>query len=259
MSERFIVKLEDIVLKIGDGLHGTPEYDNNGEYYFINGNNLVDGKVLIKNDTKKINYDEFEKIKKDLNEKTILVSINGTLGKVAKYNGEPCALGKSACYINLNTEIVNRDYFYYVASNVDFQDYLNGIATGTTIPNVPLKGIRLYSFDLPPFPEQQAIASVLSSLDDKIDLLQRQNQTLEQMVATLFRKWFIEEAKEDWEEVTIGDLCNIVTKGTTPKSFTTLGVNFIKAESLSGNGAFIKNKFSYISEEVHFNSLKRSV
>ena len=53
---------------------------------------------------------------------------------------------------------------------------------------------------LPPLPEQKAIAAVLSSLDDKIDLLHRQNKTLEAMAETLFRQWFIEEAKEDWEE-----------------------------------------------------------
>jgi type I restriction enzyme S subunit len=47
--------------------------------------------------------------------------------------------------------------------------------------------------------EQRAIASVLSSLDDKIDLLHRQNQTLEQMAETLFRQWFVEEADERWD------------------------------------------------------------
>ncbi len=68
---------------------------------------------------------------------------------------------------------------------------------------------------LPPLPEQKAIASVLSSLDDKIDLLHRQNQTLEQMAETLFRKWFIEDAKEDWEEVKLGDseLSTIISSG----------------------------------------------
>jgi type I restriction enzyme, S subunit len=58
-----------------------------------------------------------------------------------------------------------------------------------------------FEISLPPLPEQKAIASVLSSLDDKIDLLHRQNKTLEAMAETLFRQWFVEEAQEDWEEV----------------------------------------------------------
>mgnify|MGYP003306223245 CR=1 FL=1 len=58
---------------------------------------------------------------------------------------------------------------------------------------------------LPPLPEQIRIASILSSLDDKIDLLHRENKTLEAMAETLFRQWFIEEAKEDCEEKHLSD------------------------------------------------------
>ena len=161
----------------------------------------------------------------------------------------------TAYYIKPNNEKYDFLYLFYLLKTLG----LTELNEDSAVPGLNRQTAYDQIVNIPPLPEQQAIASVLSALDDKIDLLQRQNQTLEQMAATLFRQWFIEEAKEEWEEVTIGDLCAIVTKGTTPKSFTTLGVNFIKAESLSGNGAFIKNKFAYISEEVHFNSLKRSV
>jgi type I restriction enzyme S subunit len=59
--------------------------------------------------------------------------------------------------------------------------------------------INAIEINLPPLSEQKAIAETLSSLDDKIDLLHRQNKTLEKMAETLFRQWFVEEAKEDWE------------------------------------------------------------
>ena len=71
------------------------------------------------------------------------------------------------------------------------------------IAHLNMKDIRALEFSFPPLPEQKAIASVLSSLDDKIDLLHRQNKTLEAMAETLFRQWFIEEAKEEWEETTL--------------------------------------------------------
>ena len=71
--------------------------------------------------------------------------------------------------------------------------------------------------NLPPLPEQIRIASILSSLDDKIDLLHRENKTLEAMAETLFRKWFIEEAKEDWKEGKLGDIIS-VKGGTTPST-----------------------------------------
>ena len=65
--------------------------------------------------------------------------------------------------------------------------------------------MRNYVFSCPPLSEQKQIASILSSLDDKIDLLNRENATLEAMAETLFRQWFIEEAREDWEEGKLGD------------------------------------------------------
>src|SRR3989338_2173311 len=59
---------------------------------------------------------------------------------------------------------------------------------------------------LPPLPEQKSIAAILSSLDDKIDLLHRQNKTLEALAETLFRQWFIEEAEEGWEEKGLNEI-----------------------------------------------------
>ena len=233
MSEWKDVVLTDVTSKIGDGLHGTPQYDSNGEYYFINGNNLNKGKILIKSETQKVNKHEYFKYSKPLSDKSILLSINGTIGNLALYKNELCVLGKSACYINVN-ETVDRKFIYYVFSNSDFQNFIIESATGTTIPNVPLKGLREYSFSIPPLPEQLAIASVLSSFDDKIDLLHRQNQTLEKMAETLFRQWFVEEAKEDWKTKKVKDVCSVITKGTTP---TTFGKQF------RGNKIFKSNSF----------------
>jgi type I restriction enzyme S subunit len=73
--------------------------------------------------------------------------------------------------------------------------------------------LRRLPLILPPLPEQQAIASVLSSLDDKIDLLNRQNKTLEAMAETLFRQWFVEEVQEDWEKVTLDEVTTRITDG----------------------------------------------
>lgn len=208
MSEWREVTLTEITSRIGDGLHGTPFYDDKGKYSFINGNNLSHGEIIIKADTKKVNEDEYLKYAKPLSNKTILLSINGTLGNLALYNNEKCILGKSACYININDEN-DRKFLYYVLLNKDFQTFIKETATGTTIPNVPLKGLREYTFNLPSLQEQKAIASVLSSLDDKIVLLHRQNKTLEAMAETLFRQWFVEETKEEWEEGVLSDFLTV--------------------------------------------------
>lgn len=216
MSEWKEYKLEDITTEIGDGIHGTPIYSEDGEFYFINGNNISNGKVIIKGDTKRVNQIEFEKYKKPLSDRTILLSINGTIGNVGFYNNEKCILGKSACYFNLKDN-VDKHFVYYTFLADNFQSHLLNIATGTTIQNVPLKGLRESTIMLPPLDEQKRIASILSSLDDKIDLLNRENATLEAMAETLFRQWFIEEAKEDWEEKSLSD-CIMLIGGGTPKT-----------------------------------------
>lgn len=70
---------------------------------------------------------------------------------------------------------------------------------------------------VPDVVQQNAIAGVFSSLDDKIELLHRQNKTLEAMAETLFRQRFVEEAKEDWEETSLGKLVKVIdNRGKTP-------------------------------------------
>jgi len=222
MGEWKPVTLQAVTTVLGDGLHGTPIYDDQGEYYFINGNNLGNGRISLKQETRRVGVEEYEKYKKELNERTILVSINGTLGNIALYDGEPCILGKSACYFNID-RAVDRLYVKYVLMDKRFQSYIHEYSTGTTIKNMPLKAMREFAFELPDPPEQRAIASVLSSLDAKIDLLHRQNKTLEAMAETLYRQWFVErcpedlegEAEEGWVAVPLGEFGMIVC-GKTP-------------------------------------------
>ncbi len=185
------VCLSNIVTILGDGLHGTPIYSDKGEYYFINGNNLDDGQISFKETTKKVEHTQFEKYKKNLNEKTVLVAINGTIGNLALYRGEKVILGKSACYFNVKDDI-SREFIRYVLSGDYFQNYIESQATGTTIKNVSLKTMREFRFKLPPLPEQRAIAHILGSLDDKIELNRKQNATLEEMAQALFQSWFVD-------------------------------------------------------------------
>ncbi|WP_448247824.1 restriction endonuclease subunit S [Thalassotalea agariperforans] len=155
--------IEDITTKLGDGLHGTPKYSEDGEYYFINGNNLNDGVIEFKERTKKVSEIEFDKYKKTLNDRTILVSINGTLGNVAFYNNEKVVLGKSACYFNLKEDI-NKEYVKFVIESQIFQDYAERNATGATIKNVSLKSMRAFLVPIAPTHLQSEIVSELNQI-----------------------------------------------------------------------------------------------
>ena len=161
-------RLANITSILGDGIHGTPEYDATGTVYFINGNNLSNGSIEIKADTKKVSEQEAEKHKRLLNSTTVLVSINGTLGNVAFYNGENVILGKSACYFNLMGDI-DKQYIKYILETEYFTEYAKNVATGSTIKNVPLAGMRNFLIPVPPITEQYRIVLGMVRLAHPID------------------------------------------------------------------------------------------
>ncbi len=103
----------------------------------------------------------------------------------------------------INPQIAFPYYIGHILRSSYWFDYVDAIAGGSAQPGANAKQLGSFEIKLPPLPEQRAIAFILSSLDDKIDLLQKQNQTLEKMAETLFRQWFVEEAKEDWENTTL--------------------------------------------------------
>ena len=207
------IKLRDIVDVLGDGLHGTPKYDDYGEYYFINGNNLK-GNIIVDDKTKKVNHEEYLKYKKNLGDRTILVSINGTLGNVALYNEEKIILGKSACYFNVSKN-VDKYFVMYIMKSEYFKRYIQNYATGTTIKNMGLKQMREFSFALPSIPEQKAIASTLSCLDDKIELNNKINDNLAQQAKALYDSMFVTNADNSWPVGILADIANI-TMGQSP-------------------------------------------
>ncbi|SIS82486.1 restriction endonuclease subunit S [Neptunomonas antarctica] len=169
------VRLQGLTTLLGDGLHGTPNYDDKGEYYFVNGNNLKDGMIVIKPETKRVNEAEYQKYKKHLNSRTVLVSINGTLGNIAFYAGEAIMLGKSACYFNLATEL-SKTFIKKLIMAPYFSDYARANATGSTIKNLGLKAINHLPMPLPPLDEQHRIVAKVDELMALCDQLEQQTE-----------------------------------------------------------------------------------
>lgn len=185
--------LKDLTTVLGDGLHGTPKYTIDGEYHFINGNNLADGVIVLKENTKRVSMEEYNKYKKNLTDRTVLVSINGTLGNVAFYNGEKIILGKSACYFNLK-ESINRDFVRYVFKSPYFLQYAHKEATGATIKNVSLKTMREFIIPVPNFKTQQIIVQKLDALQTETKQLeaiyQQKITELEELKKSILQKAF---------------------------------------------------------------------
>ncbi|HCI29905.1 MAG: putative type-1 restriction enzyme specificity protein MG438 [Deltaproteobacteria bacterium ADurb.Bin135] len=148
----------------------------------------------------------------------LVTCIGSDMGK-SVVNAVPCVTNQQINAIIPNKSTVEEDYLYYLT--VDLYETLHSLGgKGTAVPILNKTDFENINLLLPPLPEQHAIASVLGSLDDKIDLLDRENQTLEQMAEALFRQWFIEEADEQWEEVTLGDFFPVIT-GEKDANFAT--------------------------------------
>ena len=148
-----------------------------------------------------------------VNKQDIIISNVGTIGLCAKIPDEldNANLTENCIKLVFDKNKIDTNFLYYHLISPDTQDLISGFDVGSTQPKLPIYNIEKIDISLPPLEEQKAIAEVLSSFDDKIDLLHRQNQTLESLAQTLFRQWFIEEAKEEWEEIKLGDFVDCIT------------------------------------------------
>jgi len=129
------------------------------------------------------------------NEETILIPRKGTLTNLF-YLSKPFWAVDTIFWSKINTSLCYGKYLFYLLKTHD----LESLNVGSAVPSLTTEVLNDHTIQLPSIENQTAIASILTSLDDKIDLLHRQNKTLEALAETLFRQWFIEEAEDDWEE-----------------------------------------------------------
>jgi len=217
--------------KIGDGLHGTPTYTDNTGVYFINGNNLVSGSIEITNDTKQVERSEQSKDDLSLDFNTILLSINGTIGNLAWYQGQSVMLGKSVAFITL--ENCDNRYMYSYLQTERIQNYFLNSLTGSTIKNLGLKAIRESKVLLPvEKQEQTAIGNTFQKLDSLINQHQQKHDKLSNIKKAMLEKMFPKQGKTipeirfkgfsgGWEVKVLGtDVAEIIGGGTPSTSIT---------------------------------------
>jgi len=209
---------KDIIEKPLDGNHGGihpkgSDFVNEG-IPFVMASDINNGKVDLLN-CKFITKKQADSLQKGFAiTGDVLLTHKASLGRTAivgDIETPYIMLTPQVTYYRVkNYDKLNNNYLKYFFDTPAFQDTLiNHGDSGSTRAYVGITAQRDLPVILPPIDTQKAIATVLSSLDDKIDLLHRQNKTLEAMAETLFRQWFIEEAQEDWEETTLGMLIKI--------------------------------------------------
>lgn len=144
-------------------------------------------------------------------------------GKICKVKGLKNGIGFGSTEFLVfrgKENLSDNDFVFYLSRWDEVRAYAESRFEGTSgRQRVPKNCFDNLFLNLPPLPEQTAIAEVLSSLDDKIDLLHRQNKTLEQLAETLFRQWFVEEAEEGWEEMSIRDIADHYKENISPSKY----------------------------------------
>jgi type I restriction enzyme S subunit len=125
----------------------------------------------------------------------IVFTQRGTIGQVCVVPEKPFdryLVSQSQMKLTVNREVADPLFFYYVFSSAEQQDYIQQHAIQTGVPHTNLGILRRTPVPLPPLPEQRAIAHILGTLDDKIELNRRMNETLEAMARALFQSWFVD-------------------------------------------------------------------
>lgn len=165
----------------------------------------------------------------------ILFCVRGSTTGRMNWADREYAIGRGLAAIRHKKGV---EYRYFIRGILDYYlPHLLVSATGSTFPNVSKSQLENLEILIPPLPEQRAIASVLSSLDDKIDLLHRQNKTLEALAETLFRQWFV-EGISDTEYISLGKVIQTTSGGTPSRSHSEYyqngTISWVKSKELIG-------------------------
>ena len=239
-------------------------YDNVGVRKVIRGKNVTEGRLRWGDDSRYWNHsiDKFEKyvIEKD----DIVIGMDGSkIGRnraIVRPHDLPAILAQRVARVRAIEKRACQKYIWQLINNSPFENYVENVKTGTSIPHISLGQIYDFEINLPPLPEQQAIASILSALDDKIELNLQINKTLEEMAMTLYKHWFVDfgpflgeefvdselgKIPMGWQVKSILDIASLLSGGT-PKTkvpeYWNGSINWVSAKDI-GNGGII-----YINE-----------
>ncbi len=239
----------------GSQLHMS-DYQNEGTP-IITVEHLGDNRI-IHNNLPLVGEEDKNRLKKYvLAEGDIVFSRVGSVDRRAYVSAkEDGWLFSGRCLRVRPSQKVDAKFLSYYFGLEDFKETIRRIAVGATMPSINTTILSNVVIPLPSIETQRRIASILSSLDDKIDLLHRENATLEQMAETLFRQWFVVESKEEWEEQPLKQVVDVAIGRTPPRKeskwFSTNpnDVKWLSIKDMGGDSVFLFNTSEYLTEEA---------
>jgi type I restriction enzyme S subunit len=204
-------------------------------------------------------FDEIEKY--SLRDGDIVIGMDGS--RVGKNRAQirkedlPLILAQRVARVRAK-ENFSQDFLAYIIKGNSFERYIDTIKTGTSIPHISPQQIKEFEFHAPSKETQHRIASILSSLDDAIELNQQTNKTLEEMAKSIFKEMCLpkEDMPEGWRVGKLGDIYKTTSGGTPSRAkmeyYENGAFQWIKSKEL--NNTFIIETEEKITAEALKNS-----
>lgn len=256
----------------------SKDYEMSGDLRVIRGKNITEGYLRWGDDSRFWNHtiDKLEKYLVKVDD--IVIGMDGSkIGKnraIVREGDLPTILAQRVGRVQAKKNITDQKYLWQLINNNAFENYVNNIKTGTSIPHISLGQIGNFEINLPPLPEQKAIANILSAIDAKIENNLAINKTLEEMAVTLYKEWFVDfgpfqngkfvESElgmipEGWEVKRLDDILEI-KRGGSPRPIKDFisdsGLPWLKiSDATAANSPFQYSTKEYIKPE----GLKKTV
>jgi type I restriction enzyme S subunit len=251
-------KLKELSSKIGSGATprgGNEAYKSEG-ISLIRSQNILDF-IFSTNGLAFIDEDQAAKLNNvEVQSRDVLLNITGdSVARVCQVPDEllPARVNQHVAIIRANQKLLNPDFLKYTLLSPNKKEYLLILASAGATRNAITKSmIEDFEISIPPIPQQTAIASILSALDDKIELNLQQNKTLEEMAMALYNHWFVDfgpfkegefveselgRIPEGWEVKTFGEICTVINgRAYKNDEFLDSGTPIIRIQNLNGGG-----------------------
>jgi len=283
------VRLETVCKKITDGSHYSPKSVTKG-YPMASVKNLTYFDISIK-ECRKISKEDYLKlIKNDCKplKNDVLVAKDGSYFKniIVIRKERDIAVLSSIAILRPDLDRINPYYLKYYLLNPESKDRVKqGYTSGSALPRIIIKDFKKFEINLISLDEQEKIAKILSSLDDKIELNNQINKNLEKIAQTIFKHWFVDFEfpnengepykssggemvdgemgliPKGWRFEKLGNLLNKIVTGNRPKGGVSEfkeGIPSIGAESINGLCNYSFSKTKYIPE-LYFSDMKKGI
>ena len=215
------VLLKDLVLgEKGSYGIGAPAVDYDPKKYtYLRITDINDDGSINTNGLKSVDAEDAYKY--ILQENDIVFARTGaSTGKTYFYQPQDGTLVYAGFLIkfSIDPQKVNPRLLKYITHSQEYYNWVHSFDTGGTRGNINAVTFANMPITLPNRATQDKIVAILSSLDDKIELNRRINANLEQQAQALYKSWFVDDKKDDWEEKRLDDIISIYDSQRKPLS-----------------------------------------